>query len=155
MRVTATSGVLWITEEGSVDDVVLLEGATHRIANAGLALVLAHRTARGSLEVPAGILLPRGVEIARADGLPGRRVRFAPDWPFSARAVAATIRTAIRKVATMMQEFGARPALPAPVGGRYEHDCVHSSWRTRDIEVWNEPASARSVMSRRYFFPYY
>ena len=50
-QLTSASGVLWITEEGSADDNVLLPGTSHRIENAGMALVSAHRNARVVLGV--------------------------------------------------------------------------------------------------------
>src|SRR5262245_12822658 len=71
LRLTVTSGIAWITEEGCPDDFVLLPGDSHRIANAGLTLVLAHRAARVTMAVPSGVFLPRRMDIARADGQPG------------------------------------------------------------------------------------
>src|SRR5206468_2072120 len=49
-RVHAVSGVLWITEENSPEDHVLLPGDAIDLAQTGTAIVLAHRTARVVIE---------------------------------------------------------------------------------------------------------
>jgi hypothetical protein len=76
LRLTPASGVLWITEEQSANDTVLLPGDTHRLDRPGLAVVQAHRPARVLIELPAGAAAPRRVDFALALGGPGRRVAF-------------------------------------------------------------------------------
>ena len=76
MRLTPASGVLWITEEESANDTVLLPGDTHQLEKPGLALVHAHHGARVVMELPAGTAAPRRVDLALASGARGRRVAF-------------------------------------------------------------------------------
>ena len=71
MRVTAASGLLWVTEEGDVNDTVLREGETRRIRHSGMTLVVAERPAHIVLEARAAVFLPSHVEIATGDGEPG------------------------------------------------------------------------------------
>lgn len=75
MRLTPASGVLWITEEQSANDTVLLPGDTHQLEMPGLALVHAHRAARVVIELPVGRVAPRRVDLA-ASGARARRVAF-------------------------------------------------------------------------------
>ena len=49
--ITAHGGAVWITEEDSLDDVVLEPGESHTLAQAGLALVEAFEDASISFEV--------------------------------------------------------------------------------------------------------
>jgi hypothetical protein len=91
LRLTPASGVLWITEEQSANDTVLLPGETHRLEKPGLAVVQAHRAARILMELPAGAAAPRRVDFALALGGPGRRVEF----PTRGRARIARLARAI------------------------------------------------------------
>jgi len=76
MRLSPASGVVWITEEESANDTVLLPGDTYQLEKPGLALVHAHRAARVMMELPAGTDAPRRVDFALTTGARGRRVAF-------------------------------------------------------------------------------
>ena len=78
LRVTNASGVLWITEEQSANDTVLLPGETHELEAPGLALVQAHRPSCVVLEQGAGTTVPRRVELAFTSGSVGRRLGVFP-----------------------------------------------------------------------------
>ena len=97
-RVRATDGVLWITEENSPDDHVLLPGGSLELAQTGLAIVLAHRAARVVVEVPAGVTPPRSVELTLGRGQRGMRIALAEPTPVSLSLIAAAIGTFIGKV---------------------------------------------------------
>jgi len=105
MRLSVTSGVVWITEEGMVDDFVLLPGDSHRIGNAGLTLALAHRAAQVTMTVPSSAFLPRRVSVAPADGSRERRVAFSPDYTVRLRVMRAAIAAAFRKAAVAAREL--------------------------------------------------
>jgi len=105
MRLTVSTGVVWITEEGIVDDFVLLPGDSHRIVNAGLTLAHAHRAAQVTMAVPSRAFLPRRVDIALADGRPGRRVAFSADYAVRLRVIRAAIAGAFRKAIVTAREF--------------------------------------------------
>jgi hypothetical protein len=113
MRLTVTSGVVWITEEGVVDDFVLLPGDSHRIANAGLTLALAHRASKVTMTVPSGAFLPRRVDVALADGRPGRRVAFSAGYAIKLRVMAAAIAAAFRRAIVAARELVASPSRKA------------------------------------------
>ena len=76
MRLTPASGVLWITEDQSANDTILLPGDTHQLERPGLTLVHAHRAARVVMELPVGKTPPRRVDFALASGARGRLVAF-------------------------------------------------------------------------------
>ena len=94
-RVRAASGVLWITEENSPEDHVLMPGDVVELAQTGMAIVLAHRTARVVVEVPAGVTPPHAVEMALAGGESGRRIALAEPTPISLPPIVTGIATAI------------------------------------------------------------
>ncbi len=94
-RVHAASGVLWITEENSHEDHVLLPGDAIDLAKTGTAIVFAHRTARVVVEVPAGVTPPHAVEMALADGESGRRIALAEPTPISLPPIVTGIATVI------------------------------------------------------------
>ena len=102
LRLTPASGVLWITEERSANDTVLLPGDTHRLAKPGLALVYAQRAARVVMELPAGAAAPRRVDFALAFGAIGRRVPFPTRGRAAlgrwARAVALALGRTVMRV---------------------------------------------------------
>jgi hypothetical protein len=156
VRVTPISGVLWITEEGSVDDVVVRPGGSHRVANPGLTLVLAHGRARVMLEAPAGA---SSIELASADGQPGRRVAFGISGAYSLDVLRLTLKAAVHKVVAGLRRFGARSAASPPRRGWVEPDRRFSSWRVRvveDLAPSDDPAwSTRDFASGRFVFPYY
>ena len=97
LRLTPASGVLWITEEQSANDTVLLPGDTHRLENPGLAVVQAHRAARVLIELPAGAVAPRRVDFALALGGPGRRIAFPTRGRAWVERWARTIALATRR----------------------------------------------------------
>lgn len=99
-RIRATNGVLWITQENSPEDHVLLPGDALMLTQAGLAIALAHRPARVVLEVPPGGVAPSAVEMALADGEPGRRIALAHATPVSLSAI-------VRGLARALSEAGA------------------------------------------------
>jgi len=94
-RIRVASGVLWVTEENSPDDHVLLPGAAIDLAKKGTAIVLAHRPARLVIEVPPGVAPPRRVEVALADGERGQRIALAVPTPVSLATIAAGVATVI------------------------------------------------------------
>ncbi len=97
-RIRAASGMLWITEENSPEDHVLLPGDVLALAQTGMALVLAHRAARVVVEVPVGVTPPRAVEMAPADGEAGRRIALATPAPISLPAIGPVLVTALGDV---------------------------------------------------------
>lgn len=125
LRLTPASGVLWITEEQSANDTVLLPGDTHRLDRPGLAVVQAHRPARVLIELPAGAVAPRRVDFALALGGPGRRVAFPTRGRVLIARWARAIAIALRK---------AHAAL---------------AWRRNTV------GRAGGSVSRKFLFPYY
>ena len=97
-RICVASGVLWVTEEDSPEDHVLLPGDAIDLARRGTAIVLAHRPARIVIEVPPGVARPRAVEMALAEGGHGRRIALASTTPIWLLAIASGIATVIRNV---------------------------------------------------------
>jgi hypothetical protein len=130
MRLTPASGVLWITEEQDINDTILKPGDAHRIKNSGLALVLAHRPGRVVLEVPAGVSPPRSVDLAAAEGEPGRRIALAWSKPFS-RPVWAAVAAAVRKAVAAGRELWRRRHAPTPTEDSCRYDFLCSSRRVR------------------------
>ena len=102
-RLRVTSGVLWVTEENSPADHVLLPGDTFDLCQAGIAIALAHRVARVVLEVPAGVASPRIVEMALTDGGSGTRIALAVRMPISLPTIATGIATVIGKLVTSIR----------------------------------------------------
>ena len=94
-RVRMTDGVLWITEENSIEDHVLLPGDCLDLAQTGTAIVLAHRAARLVVEVPAGVTPPRAVEMALRYGKRVVPIALADPTPISLSTIATGIATAI------------------------------------------------------------
>ena len=109
--IRALSGMLWITEEGSVKDTVLAAGEVHRIENQGMALVLAHHAGRVVLEVPPGDRGPRMLEIVMRDGDSVHRV--LPVAGSTLRSpVAAAIAVVRRALASAMRGLSRRAMRP-------------------------------------------
>ena len=94
-RVRAASGVLWITEENSPADHVLLPGDAIDLAQTGMAIVLAHRAARVVVEVPSGVRPPRAVEMALAGGGSRWRIALAAPTTSSSSMMGAGVARAI------------------------------------------------------------
>jgi hypothetical protein len=160
LRVTPATGVLWITEENSTTDIVLLAGETHRIAHRGLALVLAHRSALALLEVPVGAAPPRRVEFASNDGAPGRRVTFGTPPQLPVRALAEAVGRFIRNVLSVNAASAKQRRPSPPTDGGLEHDMLHSTRLVRHSRRGLGaqeplPVNARAAISRDLFFPYY
>jgi len=111
-RIRAASGVLWITEENGAEDHVLLPGDALALARTGMAIVLAHRPARVILEVPPGVVPPGAVEMALADGEPGRRIALDMPTPISlptiARGLATVLGQARASIRTMVKTLTSR-----------------------------------------------
>ena len=97
-RLRMVSGVLWVTEEHSRADHVLLPGDVLELCQRGSAIALAHRVSRVVLEVPVGVTPPRFVEMAFADGQSGRRIALARHTPISLTTVAAAFGALIKNV---------------------------------------------------------
>ena len=155
------SGVVWITEEQSANDTVLLPGETHRLEKKGLALVLAHRATRLLLKVPASTLPPRRVDLMQVEGESGR-IPFGLSRRFSFRALMTRVRVVLRKTAAAGRKFWTLREPLLPIGGWREHDTVYSSWRVRHTRnaramrgASNPVWTARDAMSRDYPIPYY
>ncbi|HEX6138724.1 MAG TPA: DUF2917 domain-containing protein [Casimicrobiaceae bacterium] len=123
-QLTPASGVLWITEERSANDTVLLPGDTHRLGNPGTTVVLAYRPGRIVLEVPAGTQVPRRVDIACAEGEPGYAIAFDAR---ARRRMFSTIAAAWRDALAAVRRFWHRGGPPVPTGGWLEHDTVLST----------------------------
>jgi hypothetical protein len=104
--VRALSGTLWITEEGCIEDTVLLAGGFHRIENQGTTLVLAHRTARVVLEADRDA--PRTVEMAAHEGEPMRRVALRVARSRMRRAIAAATVMARAMLSRAMGRLSSR-----------------------------------------------
>jgi len=96
-RVRAVSGVLWVTEEYSLADHILLPGDAIELAQRGTAILLAHRPARIVLEVPAGVRPPDDVEAALADGEPGTRIALGRPGPVGLVGVAGQLAAIVRE----------------------------------------------------------
>jgi Protein of unknown function (DUF2917) len=94
-RVRAASGVLWITEENSPEDHSLLQGDAIDLTQKGTAIVFAHRPARVILELPRGVVPPGAVEMALADGEPGRSIALATPTPISLSTIARGLATVL------------------------------------------------------------
>jgi hypothetical protein len=94
-RVRVASGVLWVTEENSPEDHVLLSGDAIDLVQPGTAIVLAHQVSHVVLEVPVGVTPPRAVEMAMADGKPDMRIALANPTPMSPLTIATGMATAI------------------------------------------------------------
>jgi hypothetical protein len=68
-RVRVTSGALWVTEEDSPADHMLLPGDGLDLTRRGTAIVFADLSpARIVIEVPPGVALPRAVDMVLANG---------------------------------------------------------------------------------------
>ena len=125
-QLTPASGVLWITEEGSAIDTVLLPGDTHRLDKPGTTVALAHRPGRILLEVPAGTRVPHRVDVACADGEPGRAIAFDGRrlaWHRMFPKIAAAWRDALVAV----RGFWYRRGPPNSTGGWLGQDAVLST----------------------------
>jgi hypothetical protein len=76
---------------------VLLPGDAFDFCQAGAAIALAHRVSRVVIEIPAGVVPPRVVEMALTDGGSGTRIALAGRMPISL-AIATGIATIIAKL---------------------------------------------------------
>ena len=124
-RVRATHGVLWITEEYSAEDHVLLPGDSLTLAQTGMAIVLAHRPARVVIEVPVGVTAPRAVELTLGLGRRGMRIALADPTPVSLSRIVTGVATVVgnalasfrRIVTTLSSRWDAAGASAAKTRG--------------------------------------
>ncbi len=115
-QVRVASGVLWLTEENSPEDHVLLPGDAIDLAHSGTALALALQVSRVVIEVPVGVTPPRAVEIAMVEGEPGMRIALAEPTPIAARiamAIENEFASIRRMVTTLRLRWGAADASTA------------------------------------------
>jgi len=116
-RIRAARGVLWITEENDTVDHLLSPGEAHTLAHDGAAIVYAQRRARVVVEIGEGVPPPQAVDLAPAEGEPGRRITLAgsPAPSVAARAVAsiqrvgARLEAARRAIAAAVSRVSAAP----------------------------------------------
>jgi hypothetical protein len=108
-RVRVASGVLWVTEEDSPEDHVVLPGDAIDLAQTGTAIVLAHRVSRVVVEVPAGVTPPRAVEMAVADGEPGMRIALVDPTPMSLSTMVTGVATVIGNALASIREMVTTP----------------------------------------------
>ena len=133
VRVTPASGVLWVTEQNSANDQVLMPGRTFELERPGLALVLAHRPAQVMVELPAGTPTPERVEIAFNEAGPGRRIVLR---------VARTLRLTVllRFARRVMNRMMVASNAPRHHGGFARHV---------------DADSPRDALEQRFPYPYY
>lgn len=146
LTVRPTSGVLWVTEERSRDDLVVGPGDACRLEGMGLALVYAQRAARVVIDAPARLARRADVRLAVHGSDDARAIPLTPPR----RGLVARLRALWRHLRR------ARPgahAADVPVGGHYEHDLFLSSRRVR-LDVEPRIESARGTLDR-HLFPYY
>jgi hypothetical protein len=128
MRVTATSGILWLSEEGSLDDHVLRPGDSLTLVRSGKTLALAVQPSCAIVELPHGVLPPRVLEVAPSDGRPGVRIDLGGLEPVPGdRLVAVVMKAFTRAIDTLCSlllhpDAGAassrRPGSVSDAGGR-------------------------------------
>jgi len=160
-RLIPASGVLWVTEEESANEAVLMPGDSHRIGSTGMALALAHRTGCVVLEVPGDTYPPRRVELVFAGGAPGPRIPVGTGRPSAAGALVASMRVAIRNAIARASALWAERQ-PRLAYGWLAHDDAPPSRGIRHSRSGHGappsddfPSSARETMSREFPFPYY
>ncbi len=123
-RVMAARGMLWVSEEGSPTDYVLMPGDTVTLQHAGKALVLAVSAARAFLETPHGVAPPRVVEIAPADGSLGDAFAATPDRPSGSSASVTKSSHGSTRCSVFRGARGLSPAArSAGRDGRWRSDC--------------------------------
>ena len=146
LAVRPTSGVLWVTEERSVDDRVVGPGETCRLEGMGLALVYAQRAGQVVIDVPARPARRPDVQLATHGGDDARPIALALP---PRRALMPRLRALWRLVRARTRVH----APDAPVGGWYAHDGFLSSRRRRGGAV----PSVESPGARfdRRLLPYY
>ena len=88
--VRATSGELWLTEEGMREDVVLREGDAYRVRGGGTTIVEAQRESRVVVEVAPDQRAPAAVELLPAPGHRGEPMPVPVAHPWRGRAARAT-----------------------------------------------------------------
>jgi hypothetical protein len=85
------SGVLWVNDPASANDVMVLPGDTYRITASGPVTVIAHGTARFALRLPSESAAGSSVELALADDAPAAHPRVALSPGLAAGPWAAAI----------------------------------------------------------------
>jgi hypothetical protein len=124
-RIRAASGVLWVTEENCLKDYVLVPGDSIALVQPGTAMVLAHRTSRIVIEVPAGVTPPRWVELAMRSGKSAVRIALAVPTTRSLSTTGEKIAGATKRI------FAAIRAIVATL--RPSRDVVRSSEGERAV----------------------
>jgi hypothetical protein len=151
-RIRAASGTLWITEESSAADIILLPGDAHRIANEGTAIVLAHRAARLVLVVPPGIRAPGHVDVVRADSEPGDELSLDSRARVSPLAIVIAGARAMRSVIDGMRLAATPDAGMLRTRASIDRDLRHARERSVAQAIDTPVASA---LERRHPWPYY
>jgi hypothetical protein len=85
------SGVLWVSDPSSANDVMVLPGDTYRITASGPVTVVAHGAARFALRLPSEAAAGSSVELALADDAPAAQPRVALSPGLAAGTWAAAI----------------------------------------------------------------
>lgn len=117
--VHARSGRLWITEEGSREDIVLVPGSTHCIARHGVTLVEPCHAARAVIEVPQGVDGPARIVMTWLGREPQRATAPSERRSWFERLRQAARAVLFPHVDSLFAEPAARPsrrpgALPVP-----------------------------------------
>jgi hypothetical protein len=142
-RIVARSGILWITDERSHEDVVLQPGQTHRIATPGVTIVEAHRPARLVVEAPHVARMPAALELVFGNGGDSRDVSLLGQRPTWLAWLAHGLAHAWRLVAPKRLDY-------APVDHRPR---ARSSSR-HDAEDFT-PEAVRDRLLRSSHHPYF
>lgn len=116
-RVVARTGILWITDEHSGQDVVLRPGESHRVRGGGVTLVEAHRAARLVIEAPHVACAPAAIEIRFANG----GGRLLPLMSPGARRRVEALLQALRRLARSLLTPRVRWPVPDEPRGRRRH----------------------------------
>ena len=161
MRVTTASGVLWITEENSTSDTVLLPGETHRVSHPGLTLVAAHWRSLALLEADPDVAPPRRVDVAVNEGAPGHRIAWhtAPGR-LHFRSLLTALRMLMRNALSWIPGTAQELRESSAEAGR-DHDPVNWPWVIRDARRAAEGEEALAGRARHEIsrdlpvFPYY
>ena len=137
-------GIVWITEENSLEDVFVTGGQAHRLSCGGMTIVSADRTSRIVLAFARGGA-PRRIEIAPAAGESGRVV------PLLAQRRRSTLRSLVHAVRSRCRALRAWWNAP-----REDPFRLHSP---RHVARWQEddftPEAVRARLMNSSPFPYY
>lgn len=143
--VHATSGVLWITEEGSAEDIVLYAGGVHRIAGSGDTLIEAQTTARLMLESLARHETSTSIEFVAPDGPPPGGA--GPATPATVQVHGRLARMGRTFAAFIRAAFAGPREMPTMA-----HSSPASADHDRDMHL---PDAVRARLRQTARFPYY